>query len=334
MPKAVRFHEIGGPDVLRLEDCETPTPAPGEALVAIEALGLNRAEAAFRSGHYLVQPKLPSLLGIEATGRILALGEDVEGLQVGERVFSLPTFDQTRYGLCATEALIPATSLAPLPDDIDPVQSAATWVAFFTAWGSLVETGALRKDQYVLITAAAGSVGLAALNVAREVGAIPIATTRNHAKRHALEAAGAAHVISADADLAAEVSTVTGGAGVSLVLDAVAGPFAERLMETLGDHGVMIVYGGLSNQPATFPRQLAIRKNLSMRGYNAQPLLRDPARFASAYAYVLDRLRDGRLAPSIDRVFPLDRIADAYRRLESSDHVGKIVVTTGAAPPH
>ncbi|MGE3303859.1 MAG: zinc-dependent alcohol dehydrogenase family protein [Hyphomonadaceae bacterium] len=329
MAKIVRFHETGGPEVLRLEEGDPGKPGPGHALVKIDAIGLNRGEAAFRGGHYIVKPTLPSVIGSEASGRIVAVGDGVKDFKPGDAVFTIPTFPTGQYGVCATETVLPVSALVKLPDGLDPIQSAATWVAFLTAYGGLVDQGKIAKDAFVLITAASSSVGLAAIQIARDQGAVVIAATRGRAKVEAIAKAGAAHVIATDEqDIEAEVMRITGGKGVGFIFDPVAGPQAEKLFALLSDGGELMIYGGMANQPHTFPRQLSIRKNLTMRGYSFFPLLMDKQRFAAAYDYILDRVRDGRFVMPVDSTFPLERVADAHRALEANKHIGKIVITT------
>ncbi|MGE3143212.1 MAG: zinc-dependent alcohol dehydrogenase family protein [Hyphomonadaceae bacterium] len=327
MAKIVRFYETGGPEVLKVEDYTPGEPGPGQVLLKIHAIGLNRGEAAFRGGHYIVKPTLPSLIGSETSAQILKVGPGVTDFKAGDEVFTMPTFPQGQFGLYASETIAPASCLAKLPEGLDRVQSAATWVAFLTAYGGLVETGKIQKGEFVLIPAASSSVGLAAVQIARDVGAIPIATTRRSGKADAIRKAGAAHVIATEEqDIGAEVARITDGKGLRFIFDPVAGPFAEKLFELLADEGTLMIYGGMANQPATFPRHAAIRKNLTMRGYNYFPLLLDKQRFAAAQNYVLERLRDGRFEMPIDRTFSLDQIAEGHRALEANQHIGKLVV--------
>jgi NADPH:quinone reductase-like Zn-dependent oxidoreductase len=327
MAKIVRFHEIGGPEVLRVEDADAGEPGAGEALVKIEVIGLNRAEAARRGGHYVVKPPLPARLGAEASGTILKLGPDSQGWTVGDSVFTLPGGAASQHGVYASEVVLPLAGLMKLPDGFDLTQAASIWVAFFTAWGGLVETGKLARGEFVIIPAASSGVGLAAVQIARDLGAIPIAATRRSGKTEALIEAGAAHVVATEEqDLVKEVARITGGKGVPLIFDPVAGPYVETLFECLADDGVLIIYGGIANKAATFPRQPAIRRNLTMRGYNFFPMLADKARLKVAYDYILERVRDGRFKMPIARTFALEDVVEAHRYLESNQHVGKIVM--------
>lgn len=331
MNQVVKFYEIGAPSVLRLEKQDPGAPKADEVLLQVEAIGMNRAEAAFRAGHYIIKPTLPSTLGTECTGRILQVGANVKDWHVGDAVCTLPTFLMGQYGVYGEQAVLPASSLIRRPDGMSPVDAAATWTAFLTAWGGLVQAGNLKSGESVIITAASSSVGLAAIQIARDIGATPIAVTRRRTKADALVQAGAAHVIaSEEEDVKAVVSNLTNGQGARLIFDPVAGPFAEMLCECLTDEGMLIIYGGLSNKPAVFPRHLAIRKNLMMRGFNFFPLVRDRARLQIALDYLMPRLADGRFKMPIAHQFHLQDVVKAHETLELNQHVGKLVMVVSA----
>src|SRR4051812_19963992 len=198
MATVVRFHELGSPDVLRLEDLEVPPPGPVEVKIKVEAIGLNRAELAFRAGRYLERPKLPSRLGYEAAGTVMAVGEAVKGFAPGERVGVIPAFSMAEYATYGEEILVPAHAVVKCPPDVTSTTFAAVWMQYLTAYGGLIDIGALQPGEHVLITAASSSVGLASIELALAAGAIPIATTRTGAKREALLRAGARHVIATE----------------------------------------------------------------------------------------------------------------------------------------
>jgi NADPH:quinone reductase-like Zn-dependent oxidoreductase len=184
MPKIVRFHEVGDASVLKLEELPKPQPGEGEVLLKVEAIGLNRAEVMFRSGKYIDTPSFPSLLGYEAAGVIELVGPGVTELKPGDRVSSIPAFSMAKYGTYGEYAVLPASALAPYPQNLSPVEGASIWMQYITAYG-VIEYGGLKKGQHFLVTAAASSVGLAAIQIAKLVGATSIATTRNKAKAKA-----------------------------------------------------------------------------------------------------------------------------------------------------
>ena len=198
MPKIVRFHQVGGPEVLKLEEMPAPQPGKGEVRIKVEAIGLNRAEVMFRSGQYLYQPEFPSTLGYEAAGTVEEIGPGVSGLKPGDRVSSVPSFSMRDYYTYGEVALLPAAALAKYPDNLSSIEGASIWMQYLTAYG-LVEFGKMQQGQHVLITAAASSVGLAAIQLANSVGAIPIATTRSDTKARSLLGAGAKFVVNTKA---------------------------------------------------------------------------------------------------------------------------------------
>lgn len=328
MAKVVRFHELGGPEVLRIEDFDVGDPGPGEVRLRVQAIGLNRAEALFRAGHYLEAAKLPARLGYEAAGIVDAVGSDVADLAVGDAVAVVPSFSLNAYGMYGDVVLAPAHAVVRTPDGVTPVEAAAVWMQYLTAYGALIDIAGLGSGDFVIIPAASSSVGLAAIQIARMVGATAIATTRSGRKADALRDAGAHHVIATERDdLAAEVKKITGGAGARVVFDPVAGPFVETLAEACAPGGILFIYGLLSMRPTPFPTLPALGKGLALRGYTLFEIVSDPERFARGKAFVLDGLATGALKPIIARTFSLEQIVEAHRYMEAGEQFGKIVVT-------
>ncbi len=327
--RVVRVHRLGGPEVLSLEREQVREPAAGEALVRIQAIGLNRSEAMYRSGRYLLPPKLPSLMGYEASGVLEAVGPGVTGFTVGQPVCVLPNFRMGEYGVYADRAIVPASSLVAPPPGLGPVEAASVWMQYFTAFG-IVQAGHAALGDFVLVPAASSSVGLAAIQIASWLGAEPIAMTRFSAKRDALLGLGARHVIaSGECDVVAEVMRITGGRGAKVVFDPVGGPFVETLARAMADEGILIVYGSLSGEPTPYPHWSAALKGLSLRGWVASQIWNHPQRFARFHDLILRGLAGGHLRPVVAKTFGLDDIVEAHRYLEANQQVGKIVVTTG-----
>jgi NADPH:quinone reductase-like Zn-dependent oxidoreductase len=327
MSKVVRIHEQGPPDVLRLEDIELTAPREAEVRIRVEAIGLNRSEAAFRAGQYPVKPRLPSLMGYEACGIVEAVGDDAGAFKPGARVCVLPTYRLGEYGVYGEHALVPARSLLAAPPGLSPVEAASIWMQYLTAMAILEVTHATVGD-HVIIRAASSSVGLAAIQLANWAGATPIAATRRSDKRQALLEHGAAHVIATEeSDLVAEVMKITGGKGARIVFDPVGGPYVETLANAMAVDGTLFIYGGLSGQPTMHPHWQAAFKNLSIRGWVASTIWNHAERFARAQDLVLRGLAAGKLKPVIAKNFRLDEIVEAHRYLESNQQMGKIVVT-------
>jgi NADPH:quinone reductase len=328
MSKVVRVHEHGGPEVLRIEELDVGSPGPREVRVRVEAIGLNRSEAVFRAGHYPVKPKLPTLIGYEASGIVEALGDAVQDFAVGDRVCVLPTFRLGEYGVYAERAIVPANSLLAAPPALGPVDAASIWMQYLTAL-AIIEVAHATVGDYIIIRAASSSVGLAAIQLANWAGAVPIAATRRNSKSRALLELGAKHVVATEeSDLVPEVMRITRGAGARIVFDPVGGPYVDTLAQAMAPNGVLFIYGGLSGQPTMHPHWPAALKNLSIRGWVASTIWNDPERFARAKKLILQGLADGRLKPVIAKTFPLAQIAEAHHYLESNQQVGKVVVTT------
>ena len=328
MAKIVRFHEVGGPEVLKIEEIEVPPPGRGEVQIAVKALGLNRAESMFRSGHYLEDPKLPARLGYEAAGTVAATGPGVEGFKVGDAVSTIPAFSLNAYGLYGELANAPARAVTHHPASLSWEEASAVWTQYVTAYGALIDIADLKAGETVLIPAASSSVGLAAIQIANLVGAIPVALTRGASKRDELLKAGAAHVVvTEDQDLVAEVKRITNGAGARVVFDPVGGPTFDKLVQATAKLGTLFLYGALSTEPTPLPLFGVLGQWLTIRGYVMMEITGDPARLARAVRFINDGLADGRLRPIIAKTFPLDQIVDAHRYLESNQQFGKVVVT-------
>jgi len=328
MTKVVRFYETGGPEVLKVEDMEVAAPGPGEIRMNIETIGLNRAEAMFRSGMYLEETRLPARLGYVAVGTVDAVGSGVTDFAAGDAVSVVPAFSLNDYGVYAEQAVVPAAAVVRTPAGLDAIHAAAVWMPYLTAYGALVDIGQLQHGDDVIIPAASSSVGLAAIQIANSIGATTIATTRSDAKREALLEAGAAHVIvTEEQDLVAEVKRITGDRGARIVFDPVGGPQVEVLTQAMARFGILFVYGALSDQPTPFPTITALNMSLSLRGYVLFEFSRDPQRLARACAYVTGGLESGALKPTIAKTFTLDEIVEAHRYMESNEQFGKIVVT-------
>ncbi|MEU8117745.1 zinc-dependent alcohol dehydrogenase family protein [Spirillospora sp. NPDC049024] len=329
MAMTVMFHELGGPGVMRLEDVEVGEPGPGELRLRVEAIGLNRAEVLFRTGHYIEPVKaFPARLGTEAAGVVEAVGEGVTGFRPGDLVSTVPGFSQNEYGVYAEQAIVPAAAVLHRPEGLGAVEGAAVWMPYLTAYGALVEVGGMRPGDTVVLNAASSSVGLAAVHVADRVGATPIALTRTAAKKEALLKEGAAEVIVTESDdVAGRVLAATGGRGAEFVFDAVAGPGVTDLARLVAPGGTLLVYGALSGEPTPYPGIDLGMPALNMRTYTMLETAKDPERLRRAAAFVTSGLRSGAFRPVIDRTFPLSEVAEAHRHLESNTQIGKIVVT-------
>jgi len=328
MPKIVRFHELGGPENLKIVEEPSQQPATGEVRLRVQAVGLNRAEALFMRGFYMEQPKLPSRIGYEAAGVVEAVGPGVDTDWIGKTVASIPGFSQSANGVLGEEAVVPADVLGEYPSQLSVVEGAAIWMQYLTAYGALIHYGKVTRGDFVIIPAASSSVGLAAIQIVKAEGGISIAATRTSAKKAELLSLGADHVIATEEeDLVELAQEITGGKGARVIFDPVAGPFVEKLANAAAPGGVIFEYGMLSMQPTPFPLRACLGKGVAIQGYSLMEIRRDPGLLEVAKKYVYDRLEDGRFHPKIARTFPLADSAAAYRYLESNAQVGKVVIT-------
>ncbi|SDP73990.1 NADPH:quinone reductase [Streptomyces sp. cf386] len=328
--RTVLFHETGGPEVLTIENVPVPEPGPGQVTVRVEAFGLNRAEALFRAGTYYYQPALPaSRLGYEASGVVEAIGDGVTALAVGDPVLTGPGIEMSAQGVYAERVVLPETAVLRRPASVDAVTGAAAWLTYTTAYGALLETAGLKPGDHVLITGASSGVGTAAIQVARRIGAIPLATTRTEAKRQLLLDGGAAEVIVSGETsdgmqtVAKETRRLTDGRGAQVVFDAIGGPAFQHLGDALAEGGTLVVYGWLDPRPAEIPRTWPF----TIHTYANLSLTTTPDGRRRSTAFLNAGLTDGGFRPVIAEVFEgLDTIREAHRLMESNMHTGKIVV--------
>jgi NADPH:quinone reductase-like Zn-dependent oxidoreductase len=226
------------------------------------------------------------------------------------------------------EVIAPAAALGEYPAKLSPMEGAAVWMQYLTAYGALIAIAHLVPGDFVVIPAASSSVGIAAIEIAKAEGAISIATTRTSNKKAELLSLGADHVIATQGeDMVARVKEITGGKGARVIFDPVAGPLVEKLAEAAAIGGIVFEYGWLSMQPTPFPLLTALGKGLSIRGYSLMEITRNPQKLEAAKKYVYDRLADGRFHPKVARTFPFAQTVDAYKYLESNAQVGKVVIT-------
>lgn len=328
LSKTVRFHQTGDATVLSFDELPVRQPANNEVRIKVDAIGLNRAEVMFRQGAYLESPQLPSRLGYEAAGIVEAVGDGVTEFNVGDRVSTIPAFSMSEYGVYAEHAVVPVHAVAKAPAHFTQEQSTAIWMQYLTAYGALVQIGQLQPGQHVLITAASSSVGVAAIQLAKSLGAIVIATSRGEAKKAFLLEQGADEVIITNSqDLVSRINDITKGQGVELIFDPIGGPLLNQLAEAAALGGQIIEYGALDAAETPYPLFNALAKGLLIRGYTLFELTRDKASLDTAKAFLLPLFDEQKLIPVIDKVFDFSDIQQAHQYMESNQQMGKIIVS-------
>ncbi|WGL52841.1 zinc-dependent alcohol dehydrogenase family protein [Nocardioides sp. BP30] len=325
MSRAVVFDQTGTPDVLHLVEEPETDPGPGQPRVRLEAAGINRLDLMMRAGAFPRPFRLPhARIGCEGAGVVEAVGSDVTDVAVGDPVIiaAVPAMDLD--GTYAEHTVVPATSLVPRPAGLDAVRAAALWVSYSTAYGALVEKAGMRPGDHVLITAASSTVGLAAIQVANQLGAIPLAATRTAAKRDRLLAAGAAAVLVAEEeDVASAARAATDGRGADIILDCVMGPGLAELATAARFGGTLVTAGWLDPRPATMPTNAP----LTIHRYMSFEHTLDPIVVRRMAASLGAGLRTGAIAPAVDRTFALDDVVEAHRYVEEGAAFGKVVLT-------
>ncbi len=318
--KAIRIHEVGGPDVLRYEDVPLPTPGPGQAVVKIEAIGLNFIDCYFRSGLYKNQ--LPLTIGMEAAGTVTATASDVTEIRTGDRVAYAP-----HIGAYAEYAAVPAQRLVKVPDAIDARSAAAAMLQGMTAHYLAMTTYPLKKGDTVLVHAAAGGVGLLLIQIAKMLGARVFGTVSTEEKAKLAREAGADEVILYNQqDFEAEVMRLTSGKGVNVVYDSVAKTTFDKSLNCASVRGFLVVFGQSSGPVPPF--------DISRLAKNALFLTRPGlGQYTSTRAETLARAHDlfgwissGKLKLHISKTLPLKEAAEAHRLLEARKTTGKVLL--------
>jgi len=325
---ALQFHETNGVDSLRIEEIDRPKPGPNEVLIDVKAFALNRADILYLEDNHYSVASLPSGLGSEAAGIIEAVGSDVKGFKVGDRVCTLPHANTT-YGVHAQHAVFSADFIAPWQDTLSKEEATSTWMEMLTAYYPLIETAKLTRDDFVLIPAASSSAGLGAIALAKDVGATVIATTRTSKKTAEIFASGADYVVATDEeDLTARILQATDGTGVRVVYDPIGGDFVDDYVEALAENALVFIYGVLRGMHAQVDIVKMVRKAATVIPYSLFNHMRNTDQRERGVNYVLERQEKGLLVPKVDKVFDFDDAIDAYRYMLQGNQVGKIVVST------
>jgi NADPH:quinone reductase-like Zn-dependent oxidoreductase len=328
MSRTIKFSKPGGPEVLEFIETQVPAPGPAEVRIKVKAIGINRAESMWRNDEYIEPVKFPAGLGYEAAGIVDAIGPDVTGFAVGDEVNVIPSFSMNQYFTYGEVITVPEYAVVKHPKSLSFEQAASAWMMFVTAYGALIEDAKVGKGDFVLISAASSSVGLAAIQIANYAGATSIALTRTSAKKKQLLEAGAAHVIAMEeVDLVQEVMRITDGKGARVAFDAVGGPNFPKLISALTFQGIVFIYGALAEADTPIPVLAMIAKVPAIKGHNIWLTTGDETRRKAAVEYVLKGLESGALKPVIDRTFKFDEMVEVHRYLENNGQFGKVVVT-------
>ncbi len=326
--QAIEIREYGAPEVLQLAERPMPVAGAGEVLVRVTASGVNRPDVLQRTGNYPVPPGASDIPGLEIAGVIEggdAAALAAAGLKVGDRVCAL-----VAGGGYAQYCVAPVGQCLPVPAGLSDVEAASLPETFFTVWSNVFDRARLQKGETLLVQGGSSGIGVTAIQMAKAMGATVIVTAGSDAKCQACLALGADHAINyRTQDFAEEARRVTGGQGVNVILDMVAGAYVAREVECLAEDGRLVIIAVQGGVKCEFNAGLVLRRRLQITGSTLRPR---PVAFKSAIAQSLRQqvwplVANGRIKPVIHSTFPAERAADAHTLMESNQHVGKIVLT-------
>lgn len=343
--KAIRFHEYGGPEVLREEDIAEPEAGPGQALVEVKAVGLNHLDLFVRSGLPGIRSVMPHIGGCDFTGVIKALGPGAKGLEVGQRVIDYPiqsyggvpfylcddpppgTFEilgeQSNGAMCELIA-VDMPNLQPLPEGLSYEEGAAIPIVFITAWRMLTERADLRTGETLLVQGAGSGVGTAAIQIGKLIGARVIACTSTIEKMERARALGADEMINyREESISRRIRDITGKKGVDVVFEHVGDATWEESIKSAAYHGRIVTCGATTGFEGKTNLAMVFAKQLTVLGSTMGSL--------ATFKKVLRHLGEGTLKPVIDRILPLnlESVRGAHESLESGEQFGKIVFQVG-----
>jgi NADPH2:quinone reductase len=332
--QAVEITQFGPPEVLRLVDWPDPVPGPGEVLIDVAAAGVNRPDLMQREGKYPPPKGASDLPGLEVAGRIAQLGPPGESgpphrasgppWSVGDVVCALVS-----GGGYAAKCVAPGVQCLPVPRGLSPVEAAAVPETFFTVWTNVFDRGRLSAGEWLLVHGGTSGIGTTAVQLAVARGAQVLATAGTDDKCRAVEALGATRCINyRTADFVAAVKEVTGGQGVDVILDIVGGDYTPKNIDCLARDGRLVQIGLMGGADTSISLRPILLKRLTVTGSTLR--IRTPAE-KGAIAAALERevwplLESGRVKPIISATYPLERAADAHRKLESGGVIGKVVL--------
>ncbi|OYQ32482.1 NAD(P)H-quinone oxidoreductase [Niveispirillum lacus] len=322
--RAVEITQPGGPEVLSLTTRPVPVPAAGEVLIQVAAAGVNRPDVVQRQGLYPPPPGASDLPGLEVSGTIVALGPGVTDWQVGDRVCAL-----LGGGGYAEYATVAAGQVLPVPDGLDMVQAAALPETVFTVWTNVVERAALSAGDSFLVHGGTSGIGTIAIQVGKALGATVFATAGGVDKVRACRDLGADHAIDYKTqDFVAVVKEITGKRGVDVILDMVGGDYLPRNIECLAVDGRHVSIAFLRGPKVELNLAPVMLKRLTLTGstLRARSSVQKAALAATVRDKVWPLVTAGKVRPVIATTFPLEQAADAHRLMESSAHIGKIML--------
>ena len=327
LPASMRYVAVdtpGPPEVMHVAEGPAPVPREGDLLIEVAYAGVNRPDCVQRAGHYPPPADASPILGLEVSGKVAALGAGVTGWSVGDPVCAL-TPGGGYAGFCTT----PAGWALPPPEGLSLLEAASLPENYFTVWHNVFERGHLARGETFLVHGGSSGIGLTAIQLAKAFGAEIFTTVGNEEKAHFCREIGADHVINyREKDFLAEVQAITGKKGVSLVLDMVGGDYVDRNLRALATEGRLVQIAFLQGSKVTADWRFIMMKRLTVTGstMRASPTARKVGIARALRERVWPLFGQGKLKPVVTRVFPLEEAAAAHALMESSAHIGKIML--------
>ena len=323
--RAVEISQPGGPDVLRLAEVPNPAPQANEIVVKVAAAGVNRPDVLQRMGHYPVPPDASPLPGLEIAGEVADAGSAVKLWKRGDKICAL-----ANGGGYAEYCAVPETQALPVPKNLSMVEAASLPETFFTVWSNVYDRGRLAPGETLLVQGGTSGIGVTAIQMATATGNRVFATAGSDEKVAACVRLGAERAFNYKTqDWVAEVRSATGGKGVNVILDMVGGDYVPRELKCLAEEGRLVFIAYLRGPRTELDIDALMRKRLTVTGSTLRP------RSTEFKGYIARNLREkiwplieaGRIKPQVYKTFPLAQAAEAHRLMESSQHIGKIVLT-------
>jgi NADPH:quinone reductase len=321
--KAVLCKVYGPPESLVIEDIEAPRPKKGQVVVAVKACGVNFPDTLIIQGKYQFKPPMPFTPGGEVAGIVKEVGEEVDTVEVGDRVIGF-----TSWGGFAGEVVVDAQALIPIPDAMDFNTAAAFEMTYGTAHYALKDRGQLQAGETLLVLGAAGGVGLAAVQIGKAMGARVIAAASTDAKLEVCRQQGADEVINyATEDLKTRVKDLSTGNGVDVILDPVGGEYSEAALRGMAWGGRFLVVGFTAGEIPRIPLNLTLLKSCSIVGVFWGPFtMREPKRNREYIQELLTWYEEGKIRPVVSAAYPLEQVADALNDMINRRVMGKVVL--------
>ncbi len=321
--RAIRFHQLGGPEVLRYEEAPDPIPGRSEVLIRVRAAGVNYADTMFTQGRYFLRPEFPQIPGLEVAGDIVTVGEGVSGFAPGDRVMA----PLAKAGGYAELAVAPAHHVTPIPDGFDWVQAAAIPVQAVTADHVLFLAGRLQPGETVVVHAAAGGMGVMLVQMAKLAGARVIGTASTEEKRALARSLGADVVIDyTKPDWPQEVREATGGRGADVICEMVGGEVFSQSLGCLAPLGRLVVFGVAGPQMPSLNPAVLMRQNQTVVGYYLTTAMERADLMAPTHERIRSALAAGKLRIVIGETAPLAEAAEVHRRMVARQTTGKLVL--------